>query len=100
MGNSMARTRMKRAPTKCLAALLRIRSNLRAALVASATQAGRLGLGVEWIGLRRGRRRFRSGNVEVYDDGFLAAAHHHGFHRFIAASIQFLVWHVRRHIIE
>ena len=52
------------------------------------------------IGLRRGRRRIGSRNIKVDDDGFLAAAYHHGFHRFVAAGIQFLVWHVRRHIDE
>src|SRR5882724_4951202 len=99
VADSMAGTRMKRAPTSARPRrgdgyLLAFGSAVGLAILAyvpATPPRNLLSSGVEGIRLRRGRRGIGSGNVEVDDDGFLAAAYHDGFHRFVAAGIQFLV---------
>src|SRR5215469_1621647 len=46
------------------------------------------------------RLRFRAGDIEIDDHRLLPAAHHHGLYRLIAASVDFLVGHVRRYVDE
>jgi hypothetical protein len=59
-----------------------------------------LGIGVEGVGLRGDGMRFGAGDVEIYDDGFLAAADDYGFDGFVFFGVEFLMGDVGRDVDE
>ena len=54
---------------------------------------------MKWVGLSAGIR-FRAGDIQVDDDGLLAAADDDGLDGHIAPRIQFLMRNVGRHVNE
>jgi len=46
------------------------------------------------------RRIFRAWNIQIDHDGLLTAANDHRFHRLIFLRVEFLMWHVWRHVDE